>query len=513
MPAQRLTMRRVRELLRLHYAMGASARAMARELGVSRSTVKEYLARAAAAGLTWPLADEVTDGVLEERLFAASGSKPGERRRVEPDWAALVREMKRPGVNLTVLWEEYGAAHPDGYGYSRFCELYRDFEHRLSPTMRQQHVAGDKVFVDYSGKTVPIVDRTTGEMRPAQFFVAVLGASSYTYAEASWTQSLPDWIGAHVRMFAFFQGCPRLVVPDNLKSGVHKPSFYDPEINRSYARMAAHYGVGILPARPHKPRDKAKVEAGVRFAQSYILGRLRHLTFFSLAEGNAAIQEAVRRMNEHPMRRLGVSRRQLFEAIERPVLGPLPASEYVYAEWRLARVGLDYHVEIESFFYSVPHALIRQQVDVCITAHTIEIFHRGQRVAAHLRRYGGRRHGTDPEHMPSAHRRYAEWTPERFQRWGRSVGPGTEGLMIAILAHRPHPEQGFRTCLGVMRLLRGVDPARAEQVASRAVEIGALNYKSIASILAHNLDRRANTPAAEQPVIVHANIRGPRYFH
>jgi transposase len=314
-------------------------------------------------------------------------------------------------------------------------------------------------------------------------------------------------------MFAFFQGCPRLVVPDNLKAGVQKPSFYDPEVNRTYARMAAHYEVGILPARAGKPRDKAKVEAGVRFAQSYILGRLRHLTFFSLAECNTAIAAALSRMNERPMRRLGISRRQLFEAIEQAALHQLPATPYVYAEWRLARVGPDYHVVIDSFFYSVPHSLIRQQVDVCITEHAIEVFHRGKRVAAHPRRYGGRRHGTDPEHMPSAHRRYAEWTPERFQRWARTVGPNTEGLILAILAHRPHPEQGFRTCLGVMRLLRGIDPARAERVAARAVEIGALNYKSIASILAHNLDRRPQAATAGDGVIVHANIRGPHYFH
>jgi transposase len=505
-------MRRVRELLRLHYGAQASARAIARELGVGRSTVQEYLARAAAAGLNWPLPDELTDAVLEERLFATGGPKPGSRRRVEPDWAALVREMKRPSVTLWILWEEYGAAHPGGYSYSRFCELYRAFERRLSPTMRQHHVAGDKVFVDYSGKTIAIVEKLTGEIHPAQIFVGVLGASNYTYSEASWTQTLPDWISAHVRMFGFFQGSPRLVVPDNLKAGVHKPSFYDPEVNRTYGRMAAHYEVGILPARPRRPRDKAKVEAGVRFAQSYILGRLRHLTFFSLAECNAAIQEAVRQMNERPMRRLGISRRELFEAIERPLLRRLPAAEYVYAEWRLARVGLDYHVEIESFFYSVPHSLIRQQVDVCITARTIEVFHRGQRVAAHPRRYAGKRHGTDPEHMPSAHRRYAEWTPERFERWGRSIGPNTEGLIIAILANRPHPEQGFRTCLGVMRLLRGIDAARAERVAARAVEIGALNYKSIASILAHNLDHRP-TASAPDTVMMHANIRGPRYFH
>jgi transposase len=252
-------MRRIRELLRLRFGAGASDRAIARNLGVARSTVQEYLARAATAGLTWPLPDELSDEVLEERLFAGAGTKPGLRRRIEPDWAALVREMKRPGVNLTVLWEEYRDTQPSGYAYSRFCELFREFEHQLTPTMRQHHVAGDKVFVDYSGKTIAIIDPTTGEMRSAEIFVAVLGASNYTYAEASWSQTLPDWIAAHVRMFQFYNGCTRLIVPDNLRSAVNKPSFYDPEVNRTYGKMAAHYGVGVLAARPYHPRDKAIV--------------------------------------------------------------------------------------------------------------------------------------------------------------------------------------------------------------------------------------------------------------
>ena len=377
--------------------------------------------------------------------------------------------------------------------------------------MRQEHPAGDKVFVDYSGKKLMIVDRRTGVVREAEIFVAVLGASNYTYAEATWTQTLPDWIEAHVRMFRFLGGVPRLVVPDNLKSGVHKASFYDPEINRSYGMMAAHYGVGVLPTRPRKPRDKAKVEAGVRFAQTYILGRLRRRTFFTLAEANAAIAVAVERINAHVMRRLGVSRRHVFETVERPVLATLPDADYQYAEWRLARVSLDYHLEVGGFFYSVPHRLIREQVDVRATARTVEVFHRGLRVAAHQRRYGGGRHGTDPDHMPSAHRRYAEWTPDRFRRWGRSIGPNVEGLVSAILAHRPHPEQGFRTCLGVLRLFKDLDPGRAELVAVRALAIGALTYKSIASIIAKNLDRPAR--AAEDLFIDHPNLRGPRYFH
>ena len=517
MPAKRrLTMRQLRQMLRLARD-GVSAREIAVTLGVARSTIQDNLKRATAAGLSWPLPGEMTDDVLENRLFDHAGVKQGMRRRPEPDWAGVAVELKKPGVTLQILWDEYRAVHPGGYGYSRFCELFRSFERRLSPTMRQEHVAGDKVFVDYSGKKIAIVDPRTGEIREAELFIAVVGASSFTYAEATWTQALPDWIASHVRMLRFLGGVPRLIVPDNLKSGVNRASFYDPEINRSYGMMASHYGVGILPARPRKPRDKAKVENGVRFAQSCILGRLRRQTFFSLAEANTAIAGALDRINDHVMRRLGVSRRHLFKTIEQPALADLPGSDYEFAEWRFARVGTDYHVEFDSFFYSVPHGLIRQQVDVRASAKTIEIFHRGKRVAVHQRRYGGRRHGTDPDHMPSSHRRYAEWTPDRFCRWAASVGPQTEGLILAILAARPHPEQGFRTCLGVLRLYRDIEKSRAEAVSARAVAIGGLNYKSIASLL--SLSKTANPgssatadtkPAA---IVDHVNLRGPGYFH
>lgn len=511
MPAKRkLTMRHIRQMLRLT-ADGVSVRDIAVMLGIARSTVQDNLDRAKAAGLTWPVPGDLTDDVLEGKLFARAGTKQGMRRRVEPDWAALAIELKKPGVTLLILWEEYRASHPDGYGYSRFCDLFRGFEQRLSPTMRQEHIAGDKVFVDYSGKKVPIVDRKTGEIREAELFVGVLGASSFTFAEATWTQTLPDWISSHVRMFSFFGGVPRLIVPDNLKSGVSRASFYDPEINRSYGMMASHYGVGILPARPRRPKDKAKVENGVRFAQSCILGRFRKQTFFSLAEANAAIAEAVERINNHVMRRLGVTRRHLFETMERPALASLPAQDYEFAEWRFARVSTDYHIEFERYFYSVPHNLIRQQVDVRATSRTIEVFSRGQRVAAHQRRYGGSRFGTDPDHMPSSHRRYAEWTPERFRRWGASIGPQTAGLIVAILSSRPHPEQGFRTCLGVLKLYRAISSTQAEAVSARAVEIGGLTCKSIASLIA---TYKAAKPSAEPAAVVeHANLRGPGYFH
>jgi transposase len=518
MPAKReLTMRHLRQMLRLRHD-GVSAREIGRTLGVARSTIQDNLERAKKAGLAWPLPPDLSDDILEQRLFSKGRHVPSVRRRPEPDWAALAREMKRPGVNLMVLWEEYRDAHSDGYGYSRFCDLFREFEKRLSPVMRQHHAAGDKLFVDYSGKKISIVDPATGELRKAEIFIGVLGASNYVYAEATFTQSLPDWIGAHVRMFRFLGGVPRLLVPDNLKSGVQKASFYDPEINRSYGAMAAHYGVGVLPARPRKPRDKAAVEAGVRFAQSYILGRLRHQTFFSLAECNDAIGTVLERMNTRVMRRLGMSRSDLFESLDKPALRPLPTMDWDYAEWRIARVGPDYHVEIDGFFYSVPHALIRAEVDLRICERTIEIFYRGKRVALHQRRYGGRRHGTDPDHMPSAHRRYAEWSPERFRRWATTIGPNTEALVIAILAHRPHPEQGFRTCLGILRLFRGIERARAESISAHALEIGAFNYRSVASILANNIDkaaaRKSRADEAVAPALFdHQNIRGPRYFN
>jgi transposase len=512
MPAKReLSMRQLRTLLRLSHD-GVSAREIGRRLGVARSTIQDNLKRAAAAGLAWPLADDVTDDVLEQQLFGRVGSATGQRRREEPDWAALARELKRPGVTMMILWEEYREINQTGYGYSRFCDLLRGFERRLTPVMRQHHLAGEKAFVDYSGKRITIIDPTTGEIREAEIFVGVLGASNLTYAEATWTQGLLDWTGAHVRMFRFFGGAPKLLVPDNLKSGVSRASFYDPEINRTYGAMAAHYSVGILPARPYKPRDKAKVEAGVRFAQTYILGRLRAENFFSLAECNRAIALVMQRMNERPMRHLGLSRRELFERIERAALTPLPAEDWQFAEWRRARVSLDYHIEVHEFLYSVPHALIRAEVEVRVTQRTVEIFHRGQRVAAHERRYMGRRHATTPEHMPSSHRRYAEWTPERFRRWAGKIGPNTEALIAAALASRPHPEQGFRTCLGILRSYRGLDTARLEAVSARALELGVLNGKGVAALLA----RKAEAGPGKEPpapLFDHANLRGPGYYH
>ena len=515
MPAERIAMRQVRDVLRLR-AAGASGNEIARRVGVAPSTVRLTLKRLAAAGLRWPLPTEMTDAALEAQLFTAVGTKQGHRRRAEPDWVAVHRELKRKHVTLQILWDEYIERCPDGYRYSRFCELYRGWASRVSVTMRQSHAGGDKLFVDYAGDPVPvIVDRLTGEIRRAQIFVAVLGASNFTYAEASWTQALADWIGAHTRAFEAIGGVPNLLVPDNTKVAVIKACLYEPQVNRSYAEMAAHYGTAILPARPRRPRDKAKVEAAVLIIERWLLGRLRHRRFYSLAELNAAIAELLRRLNdERPIRRLGVTRRVLLEELDRPHLKALPIEPYAFAEWRLRRVGLDYHVEVEAHFYSVPYRFARREVEVRLTPRTVEVFLKGERIAAHPRSSGNHHHTTVPAHMPSSHRRYADWTVERIRREAATIGPATAALCELILEQRPHPEQGFRSCLGIVRLVRPFGVDRLEAAATRAIEIGTLTYGSVRSILDNKLDRQATSPRpADAVTVLHPNIRGPRYYH
>jgi len=509
---KRLPMRKIGEALRLR-AAGLSTRRIAASLGAGQSTVSEYLKRAERAGLSWPLPEGVTDADLERRLFQPQG---GETRcgLAPPDWPVVHRALRRKNVTLSLLWEEYRASHPDdGYGYSRFCELYRRWEGRLAPTMRQHHVAGDKLFVDYAGDPLDVMDPQTGEVREAQLFVAVLGASNYTYAEASWTQTLPDWIGSHVRALEFFGGVPDQIVSDNLKSGVTKACFYEPKVNRTYADLAAHYDTVVIPARPYKPRDKAKVEVGVQVVQRWIAARLRHRRFFSLAELNAAIRDLLGGINGKITRHLGASRRDLFEQLDRSALKPLPAEPYEYAEWQERRVGLDYHVEIHRHYYSVPHRLLKKKLWARITAGTVEIFHEGQRVASHVRTSANRQHTTVPEHMPDSHRRYAGWTPEEIKRQAARIGPNTATLVDVILRERTHPEQGFRSCLGIVRLAKPHGRDALEAACLRALEINARSYKSVNSILKNNLHRRRPEPAADGPAISHPNIRGAGYYH
>ena len=504
-------MRKIREALRLK-AAGHSRRQIATSLGVGRTTAGEYLQRAERADLSWPLPADLDDATLEQRLFPAAQTGPGPVRFV-PDWSAIHRELRRAGVTLALLWEEYRAVHVQGYGYSRFCELYRRWEGRLSPTMRQVHIAGEKMFVDYAGQTIEIMDGLTGEVRAAQLFVAVLGASSYTYAEATWTQSLPDWTGSHCRAFAFFGGVTAQTVSDNLKSGITKACFHEPAVNRTYSDLANHYDTAVVPARPYKPRDKAKVEVGVQVAERWILAALRNRQFFSLAELNAAIRELLDKLNNRISRHLGASRRELFEQLDRPALKVLPQEPFEYAAWAERRVGLDYHVEVEKHYYSVPHTLLREKVWARLTQRTVEIFHRGKRVAAHVRSSSNRRHTTVREHMPSSHRRYADWTPERLMRQAAEVGRNTTTLIEVIMRERRHPEQGFRSCIGIVKLAKTHGNDRLEAACLRALEIGTRSYTSVNSILKNNLDRKRPEPATDEPTITHSNIRGSTYFH
>jgi transposase len=509
-------MRRVREILRLVKDAKIAVRDVSRRLSVAPSTVRETLRRFDASGIEWPLPVEITDTVLEGRLYGAAGSKQGHRRRPESDWSVINRELKRKHVTLQVLWDEYIAEHPDGYRYSRFCELYRGWEARLPVTMRQTHVGGDRLFVDYAGDTVPVViDRLTGEIRDAHLFVAVMAASSFSFAWPTWTETLPDWIDAHVRAFDVFGGAARLLVPDNAKVAVIKACLYDPQVNRSYAELAAHYGTTVLAARPYRPRDKAKVEACVGIVERWLLGRLRNRVWYGIDELRVAAAEMIAQLNDKVMRQYGGSRRDLFEELDRPHLKPLPAEPYELAEWRRCKVGLDYHVEVARHFYSVPYRHARASVEVRLTARTVEIFLNGERIGAHVRGSGNGHHTTVDDHMPSSHRRYRDWTADRLLDEADRLGPSVRLLCEIILQERPHPEHGYRACLGIVRLVRSYGAARLDAAALRALEIGGRNYGTIKSILEKRLDEQPleqrRTPGAVG--IDHPNIRGPKYYH
>jgi transposase len=510
MPGERLSMRKIREVMRLRFGHGLNQRAIAQSLRLSVGAVNGYLGRARRAGLAWPLRDDLDDERLEALLYPPRPDVPIEERPV-PDWTAVHRELRRPNVTLALLWEEYRAGAADGFGYSWFCDLYRAWVGRLKPTLRQVHLAGDKLFVDFAGHTMEVFDGTTGEVRRAEIFVAVLGASSFIYAEATWSQALPDWIAVHVNVFAFLGGVPRQIVCDNLKAGITRACFYEPLVNRTYADLARHYGTAVIPARPYKARDKAKVEVGVQVVQRWILARLRHHRFFSLCELNAAIRELTVQLNDRTLRGWGTTRRRLFEEIDRPALLPLPQAPYEYAEWKRCRVNLDYHVEIAKHFYSVPFQLLRQEVDARITAKTVEIFHRGKLVAAHLRSLRRHRPSTVPEHMPSSHRRYRDWTHERIQREAAAIGDDTAALIELILRSRPHPEQGFRSCVGILGLQKRYGTERLDGACARALALGTRSYSSVAAILKN---RQETKPTEDNPPgMFHENIRGSDYYH
>ncbi len=515
MANERLSMRKIRDVLRLD-ADGLSQRMIALSLQIGRTTVRDYLMRTQLAGLSWPLPCDITDEDLEAQLFAASDADKTAKYAV-PDWKVIHKERSKPHVTLSLLWEEYRSEHPKGYSYSQFCLLYRQWRGKLSVSMRQSHVAGEKMFVDYAGSSVPIIDPVSFEIRETQLFVAALGASNYTFAEATWSQGLFDWIGSHVRAFEYFGGVPAQIVPDNLKSAVIKSCLHEPAMNRTYADLARHYDSAIIPARPYKPKDKAKAEVAVQVAQRWIVAKLRHRTFTSLQELNSAIRDLLKTLNNRVTRHLGASRQELFEQTDRPALKPLPSLPYVYAKWEQQRVGLDYHLKIDDHFYSVPHKYIRQKLWIRTTESSVEVFERNKRIACHVRSGIKGSKTTCKKHMPNSHRRYADWTSEKVKEKAAQIGSSTQILVDIIMRERPHPEMGLRSCIGILKLAKIFGKDRLEAACERALGIGARSYSSVQSILRNNLDgikiKQPPEGTTDETVITHHNIRGSNYFH
>lgn len=508
-------MRKIREVLRLKFELDLSVRQISMSTQVSRPTVTDYLRRFAMSDLPWPLPVLLTDADIDARLFPPKPSLPDALRSL-PDWARVNQEMRRKGVTLFLLWQEYKEGQPDGFLYSWFCVRYREWLGKLDAVMRQEHLAGEKCFVDYCGPTMPVTNRDTGEILRAQIFVGVMGASNYTYAEATFSQTLPDWIGSHIRMLEYFGAAPEILVPDNLKSGVSKTCRYEPDTNPSYHDFANHYGIAVIPARSRKPRDKAKVECGVLVVERWILACLRNRSFFSLAELNTAIGELLTRLNLRPFKKLAGCRETLFRSVDYPVMRALPVERHIFSEWKKVRMGLDYHIEIDGRYYSAPHTLISKQLDVNFNEYVVEMLYRGQRVASHARLSGNsRRYSTQSEHMPKGHREMAEWTPERIVRWAASVGVHTSKLIDVLIERKQHPQQAFRAAAGIIRLGKRYGNDRVEAACRRAYSTNAISYSSVDSILKHRLDELP-LPQDTQPSslpLFHDNVRGPEYYH
>jgi transposase len=501
----RLSVRKIRDVLRLKVEAQLSERQIAAVLGSARSTVQECLRRARAAGVSWPLPEEVDDEALWARLYPRAPEPPA---YPTPDFARIRSELAHKGVTRKLLWREYRAQYPDGCQYSAFCRDYERWLGRQDAVMRFEHTPGDKLFVDYAGKTMAVVDRHTGEVQVAQVFVAALGASHYTYVEATLTQSVADWLASHVRALEYFGGVPQAIVPDNLKSGVQRACRYEPDLNPSYQDFAEHYGVAILPARVRKPRDKSKVEVAVQGIERWILAPLRHQSFFSLADLNQALRAQLQQYNEQPLSREAGTRRSRFLDLDQPALRPLPQRPYEYATWKRAKVFLDYHIEFERRYYSVPYRLIGKSVDLRITRHVIEVYYRGQCVARHLKAAGSRRFITEATHRPERHRAVIDLSHERLLERAEAVGPATAALLREQVCRRAHPDEALRASLGILRLAHDFSAAALEQACQRALALQTYSYRAVRTLII--TPAAAPTPSTEP--VMHDNVRGARYF-
>jgi transposase len=504
-------MRKIYEILRLRYELKCTTRAIGHSLNISPGTVSDYLSRAKAAGITWPLSEEMTEEGLYKQLFLPVAQT--EKNRPFPDWDWVYRELRKKGVTLILLWREYRDVYPTGLGYTQFCEHYKTYVKQISPVMKQHHRAGEKTFVDYAGMTILWLDPSTGEIHEAQVFVGSLGASQFSFAEATATQQLPDWIASHVRMWNYFGGVSETVVPDNLKSGVSKSHRYDPDINVNYQQVSEHYGFAIVPARAGKPKDKAKVENAVGCIERQILAPLRHLTFTSIAEINVAIEPRLRAFNRKSFQKMKTSRQELFELLDKPALKALPEQPYQYAEWKQAKINIDYHFVFDEHYYSVPYQYIHKTVELRASKQMVECFYQGKRIAAHPRSFVRYQYSTLKEHMPQNHRAVVEWTPERIKRWAAKIGKNTKQYIEHMIASRPFPEQAFRSCLGLLRLSIRYGEQRLEKACSIALQSGATRYQHVETILKNKMDEVNLSQSNQTPVIAgHLNIRGSDYY-
>ena len=514
MAAPRVAMRNIKECLRLKLEAGLSHEKIARALQLSKGVVSKYIKAARDTGIEWPALALLDEAALGAALIPAAKVVHTRGDRVLPDVITLHRELRRKGVTLQLLWEEYTAAHPDQptYRYTQFVEHYRCYARTLKRSMRQQHRAGEKLFIDYAGPTLPVIDAATGEIRQAHIFVGALGASNYTYACATPGETQVDWLTALSQALSYFGGVPEMIVPDNPRALVARPDRYEPGLNRAALECAQHYGAIMLPARPRKPQDKAKAEVAVQVVERWIMARLRHQQFFSLHALNQAIAVLLEDLNRRPFKKLDGCRRDWFEQLDQPALRPLPAHPYEVVTFKRCKVNIDYHIEVNGGFYSVPSALARQSVDARVSAHTVEILHGHRRVASHLLLPRRGAYSTQSEHMPASHKAHRDWTPQRLLDWGERIGPHVRQIVEHQLTHKPHPEMGYRSCLGLLSLARHYGNERLEAAASRAVQLRALNSRTVRNLLKQGLDQQPLPKVTAAQPACHENVRGADYY-
>ena len=514
MPRKKITMRKIKEIFRLKYQLNLSNSKISKSLMISKSSVSKYIDYASEKGLSWEQVKDLSETELKNLLFFEEDKITNKSKKQLPDWKSVFEELKQKGVTLLLLWNEYKEEYPDGYKYSQYCDLYKKWRKKLNPSMRQNHKGGEKLFIDYAGVKVPIINSVEGKIRGANIFVATFGASNYFYTEAHFEQTKKNWINAHVRAFEYFRGVSEILVPDNLKAGVTSPCYYEPDINATYHEMSEHYNIVVIPARVRKPKDKAAVEVCVQVIEQSILAVIRKRQYFSISQLNKDLRYYMEQINNREMKHIGKSRKELFEIVDFPNLKPLPQRDFIFTEWKKAKVGIDYHVRFDSNFYSVPYKYIHSNTDIKATERIIEVFLNGESIASHMRAYEVYNYITKEEHMPQNHQDMLKWTPKRIKDWANKIGTQTGLLISELIKSRAHPEQAYRSCLGILGLAREYDNNSLELACKRANHFGSLSYKKVKNILKSGLFQEDTEEAIINETVSsdHSNLRGKEYY-